>query len=113
MKKATQLLLAAMVASSVFATSSLANSSRGKMVYMKKLKNFCKKDGLKNGGVFALKHNRKGWVTIKESEKLQEEWTAICPHGAKKIKKLRKKDVKNLYDFVWKYASDGEVPSCG
>jgi len=113
MKKTTSLVLAAMVAGSVFATSSMADASRGKMVYMKKLKNVCKKDGLKNGSVFAIKHDRKGWATIKESEKLQEEWTTICPHGAKKIKKMRKKDVKNLYDFVWKYASDGEVPSCG
>ncbi|WP_457748512.1 cytochrome C [Sulfurimonas sp.] len=113
MKKTTSLLLAAMVAGSVFSTSSMADSRRGKMFYMKKLKHVCKKDAVKNGGVFALKHNRKTWASLKENAKLQEAWMKICPHGMKKIKKMRKKDVKNLYDFVWKYAADGEVPSCG
>jgi len=31
----------------------------------------------------------------------------------RKLKKMKEKDITNLYDFVWKYASDGEVPSCG
>lgn len=113
MTKTTSLLVAAMVAASVFATSSMADASRGKMVYMKKLKYVCKKDNIKNGGIFAIKHNRKGWTSLKNEGKLQEEWTKICPHGEKRIKKLRAKDVTNLYDFVWKYASDGEVPTCG
>jgi Spy/CpxP family protein refolding chaperone len=112
MKKTTSLLLAAMVAGSVFTTSAMADAKKGQRFYLKKLK-ICKKDGLKNGGVFAIKHDRKGWASIKESGKLQEEWTKMCPHGTKKIKKMKEKDVKNLYDFVWKYASDGEVPTCG
>jgi Spy/CpxP family protein refolding chaperone len=112
MKKTTSLLLAAMVAGSVFTTSSMADAKKGQRFYLKKLK-ICKKDGFKNGGVFAIKHDRKGWASIKESGKLQEEWTKMCPHGTKKIKKMKEKDVKNLYDFVWKYASDGEVPTCG
>jgi len=37
----------------------------------------------------------------------------LCPHGDKKLSKMKDKDINNLYDFVWKYASDGEVPSCG
>jgi hypothetical protein len=113
MKKTTSLLLAVMVAGFVFTTSAMADASRGKMVYMKKLKNVCKKDGLKNGGIFAIKHDRRAWSSLKKSGKLQDEWMKICPHGEKKIKKMREKDVKNLYDFVWKYASDGETPTCG
>jgi len=113
MKRTTSLLMAVMVAGSVFATSALADASRGKMVYMKKLKNVCKKDGLKNGAVFAIKHDRKGWESLKESGELRQEWTKICPDAEKKIQKLRDKDVKNLYDFVWKYAADGETPTCG
>lgn len=112
MKKTTSLLLAALVAGSVFTTSAVADASKGQRFYLKKLK-VCKKDGLKNGAVFAIKHDRRGWESIKKSGKLQAEWTKICPHGAKKIKKMKEKDVKNLYDFVWKYASDGETPSCG
>jgi Spy/CpxP family protein refolding chaperone len=113
MKRMTSLLLAAMVAGSVFTTSAMADASRGKMVYMKKLKNLCRKDAIKNGAIFAIKHDRRGWASLKDAGKLQEEWTKICPNANKKINKMRKKDVQNLYDFVWKYASDGEVPSCG
>ncbi|WP_297441277.1 cytochrome C [Sulfurimonas sp.] len=112
MKKLTSFLLATVIAGSVFTTSAMANPAYGQRFYLKKLK-ICKKDGLKNGAVFAIKHNRKGWESLKESGKLQQEWTNICPHGAKKIKKMRDKDIKNLYDFVWKYASDGETPTCG
>jgi len=112
MKKTTSLLLAAMVAGSVFATAATADANRGQKFYLKKLK-VCKKDGLKNGAVFAAKHDRNGWASLKEDGKLQNEWMTICPHGEKKIKKMKEKDIKNLYDFVWKYASDGEVPSCG
>jgi len=116
MKKTTSLLLAAMVAGSVFTTSAMAsdgdNAKKGQKFYLKKLK-VCKKDGLKNGAVFATKHDRKEWASFKESNKLQDEWKKICPHGEKKINKMKPKHVNSLYDFVWKYASDGEVPSCG
>jgi len=112
MKKTTSLLLAALVAGMAFTTSLSADAKRGQKFYLKKLK-VCKKDGIKNGGIFAIKHSRHEWSAIKEQGDLQKEWIAICPHGEKKIKKMKPKDVKNLYDFVWKYASDGEVPSCG
>ncbi|MDQ7067185.1 MAG: cytochrome C [Sulfurimonas sp.] len=112
MKKTTSLLLAAMVAGSVFTTSAMADAKKGQKYYLKKLK-VCKKDGLKNGAVFATKHSRQEWARIKESGKLTDEWKSICPHGVKKIDKMKEKDINNLYDFVWKYASDGEVPSCG
>ena len=112
MKKTTSLLLAAMVAGSVLTTSAMAEAKKGQKYYLKKLK-VCKKDGLKNGAVFATKHARKEWAALKESGKLVEEWKTICPSGTKKISKMKEKDIKNLYDFVWKFASDGEVPSCG
>ena len=112
MTKTTSLLLAAMVAGSVFTTSAMADAKKGQKFYLKKLK-VCKKDGLKNGAVFATKHDRATWASLKESGKLVDEWKAICPSGEKKIKKMKEKDITNLYDFVWKYASDGEVPSCG
>ncbi len=112
MKKTTLLLLAAMVAGSVFTTAAMADATHGQRFYLKKLK-VCKKDGLKNGAVFATKHSRQEWASLKNNGKIQDEWEKICPHGEKKIKKMKEKNIKNLYDFVWKYASDGEVPSCG
>lgn len=112
MKKTTSLLLAAMVAGSVFTTSAMADAKKGQKYYLKKLK-VCKKDGLKNGAVFATKRDRASWASLKDSGKLLDEWKTICPSGAKKFDKMKEKDVTNLYDFVWKYASDGDVPSCG
>ncbi len=112
MNKTTSLLLAAMVAGSVFTTSAMADAKHGQKFYLKHLK-VCKKDGLKNGAVFATKHSRQEWAAIKDGGTIQAEWTSICPHGTKKIKKMKEKNIKNLYDFCWKYASDGEVPSCG
>jgi len=93
-------------------TSLMANAKKGQKFYLKKLK-VCKKDGLKNGAVFATKHSRKEWENLKKENSLQKEWLNICSHGEKKINKMKEKDIKNLYDFVWKFASDGEVPSCG
>lgn len=112
MKKTTSLLLAAMVAGSVFTTSAMADAKKGQKFYLKKLK-VCKDDGLKNGAVFATKHSRKEWADLKEAGKLTDEWKVICPSGVKKIDKMDADDNGDLYDFVWKYASDGEVPSCG
>lgn len=112
MKKSTSLLLVAMLAGSVFTTSAMADAKKGQKYYLKKLK-VCKKDGHKNGAVFATKHDRKSWASFKESGTLMDEWKTLCPSGAKKFDKMREKDITNLYDFVWKYASDGEVPSCG
>jgi len=112
MTKTTSLLLAALVAGSVFSTSAVADAKKGQKYYLKKLK-ICKKDGLKDGAVFAVKHDRASWAKIKGEGNLLSEWITICPHGEKKFKKMKEKDVTNLYDFVWKYASDGETPSCG
>ncbi|MDF1874633.1 cytochrome C [Sulfurimonas sp. SAG-AH-194-I05] len=112
MKKTTSLLLAAIVASSMFSTSAMASAKKGQKFYLKKLK-VCKKDGLKNGALFAVKHNRAEWAKIKDDGALITEWTAICPHGEKKFSKMKEKHMNNLYDFVWKYASDGDAPSCG
>ncbi len=112
MTKITSLLLAALVAGSVISTSAMADAKKGQKYYLKKLK-ACKKDGHKNGATFATKHDRAAWAAHKDAGTLKAEWNAICPHGEKKFKKMKDKDVTNLYDFVYKYASDGDVPSCG
>ena len=112
MTKTTSLLLAAAVASSMFSTSLMADAKKGQKFYLKKLK-ACKKDGLKTGHSFALKNDRATWAQLKADGKLSEEWIKLCPHGEKKIKKMKAKHIENLYDFCHKYASDGDVPSCG
>ena len=112
MKKTTSLLLAAMVAGSLFATNAMADAKQGQKYYLKKLKD-CKKDGIKDGGNFAAKHDRDSWAEKKESNELINAWKEICPSGASKIEKMKPEEVTDLYDFCWQYASDGDVPSCG
>ena len=112
MNKLLKTVLASMLILAVGTTVASADAKKGQKFYLKKLK-VCKKDGLKNGAVFATKHDRKTWVSLKDAGTLKDEFKTICPHGVKKINKMKEKDVNNLYDFVWKYASDGEVPSCG
>ncbi len=110
--KTTRILLALILGLSLFTTTANANARQGQKFYMKKLSGKCRKDGIDNGGIFAKLHTRHQWDKLKEKGKLQEEWSSICPHGAKKIAKMKRKDVKNLFDFVWKFAKDGEEPSC-
>ena len=113
MKTITSLLLTLLWIGTVFTSNVMADASKGQRFYLKKLKSSCKKSGVKSGDIFALQHNRYTWKSFKNTNKLQDEWIKICPKAKKKISKMRKKDIKNLYDFVWKYASDGERPSCG
>ena len=112
MKKMTSIVLAAAVAMSAFTTVASADAKKGQKYYLKKLK-VCKKDGLKNGALFASKHSRAEWASIKTDGKLMESWKGLCPSGVKKFDKMKPKHINDLYDFVWKYASDGDVPSCG
>ena len=113
MKKLTTIVIGVFLTLSFLSTSALADAKHGQKFYLKKLSGKCRKDGIKNGGIFAKKHTRNQWEKLKAKGKLQKEWTSICPHGTKKIKKMKKKDIKNLFDFVWKYAKDGEEPTCG
>ena len=113
MKRFLSIVMATLLGMLLLTTSAMADAHHGQKFYLKKLSGKCRKDGIKNGGIFAKKHTRSQWDRLKEKGLLQKEWTKICPHGAKKIKKMKKKDVKNLFDFVWKYAKDGEEPSCG
>ena len=112
MNNLLKIVLTSMMVLAISTTVASAEAKKGQKYYLKKLK-VCKKDGLKNGAVFATKHVRKEWSKIKENGGLLDEFKTICPSGTKKINKMKEKDVKNLYDFVWKYAADGEVPSCG
>ena len=81
-----------------------ADITKGKKIYMKRLKTACGYTGDK----FARKHTQDEWEKIYESGKLKEEALRLCP-GAR----LKDKYIKHLFDFVYEYASDsGKTPSC-
>lgn len=112
MKTLFKTLLATLAIVALTSSVASADAKKGQKYYLKKLK-VCKKDGLKNGAVFATKHTRREWSALQESGKLMGEWQNICPSGTQKFTKMKDKDINNLYDFVYKYAADGDVPSCG
>lgn len=104
MKKLLVLIFAAIVGLGLVSTSAFASSSKGQKIIVKKLKRPC---GF-NGGVLAKKHTQDEWTSIYKAGKLNDELMKICP----KAKPLRKKYVKNVYDFLNNFASDsGNVPS--
>ncbi len=112
MGKSTSSLFVTFVASLILTTTVMADAAKGQKYYLKNLKE-CQKDGLKNGANFAAKNDRDTWTDLKTNNKLVEQWKEICPSGAKKIEKMKAKEMEDLFDFCWQYASDGDVPSCG
>ncbi|NOX15867.1 MAG: cytochrome C [Epsilonproteobacteria bacterium] len=104
MKKLLVLILAVVVGLGLISTSAFASSSKGQRVIVKRLKRPC---GF-NGGVLAKKHTQEEWTSIFKAGKLNDELKKICP----KAKPLKKRYVKDVYDFLNNYASDsGNVPS--
>ncbi len=107
MRKLATLLFAALLGMSFVSTAAFADASHGKRVYQKKLKSVC---GF-NGAKFAAKHTQDEWEDIYDDGKFEDEIQKLCPKYKKGY--LKKKELLNLYDFAYKYASDsGEVPSC-
>jgi hypothetical protein len=104
MKKLLTILSIAMALSMLVVSPASANASKGQKLIIKKLKKPCGFDG----GVLAKKHTQSEWKAIFDSGKLDAELHSICP----KAKKLKKKYIKHVYDFLYNYASDsGNVPS--
>jgi len=85
------------------------DANYGKRFFKKKLSSVCPVDG----ATFAQKHTQDEWDELKEEGKLIQEWEKICPEAKNIFTAMKRKDKKNLFDFVWAYASDsGEVPTC-
>ena len=104
MTKMTKLAVAALLGMAVLSTTASADATKGKKIYMKKLKAACGFSGAK----FATKHTQDEWEKIKGAGKFQEEVAKVC-NGAK----LKDKYVNDVYDFAYEFASDsGNVPSC-
>jgi hypothetical protein len=110
MKKNISLLLAIFVANSAFATVATADAEKGHKYYNKNLKE-CEKDGIKDGSVFTGRNDRDTWSEMKENNKIVDQWKELCPSATKKFDKMKKKDIENLADFCWQYASDGDFPT--
>jgi len=100
MTKMTKVAFAALFGTALLTTSATADINKGKKIYMKKLKAPCGFSGAK----FAVKHTQDEWEKIKGAGKFRDEIIKICPKA---------KNINDLYDFSYEYASDsGNVPSC-
>ena len=109
MTRMTRLALAALCGSALLTTAAMADINKGKRTYMKKLKAPCGFTGAK----FAIKHTQDEWEQIKGAGKFRDEIIKICPKAVKKASKLKTKEINDLYDFSYEYASDsGNIPSC-
>ncbi len=109
MKKVLGAVFIALLGLSFISTSAFADSARGQKLYVRKLKRVCMKSGIANGGVLAKKHTQAQWQSIDKAGKLNAEIEKFCP----KAKPLRKRYLKDVYDFLYNFASDsGNVPSC-
>ncbi len=109
MKKLLGAIFIALLGLSFVSTSAFADAAKGQKLYVRKLKKACKKNGIENGGVLAKKHTQAEWQSIEKAGNLQKEINKFCPAA----KPLKKRYLKNIYDFLYNFASDsGNVPSC-
>ncbi len=107
MKKLLGAIFIAILGLSFVSTSAFADSAKGQKLYLKKLKRAC---GF-NGAVMSKKHTQAEWKAIYDAGKLKQEIKKFCPKV--KDKALKKRYIKNYFDFFYNFASDsGNVPSC-
>ena len=87
-------------------TSADASISRGKKLYLEKLKEPCGFTGDKMG----LIYTRKEWRYFFKSRMLNLEIKRICPDSELLIEK---KEIANMYDFLKTFAKDSNnIPDC-
>ena len=104
MKKITKLIISTLLGITLSSTTLSADVTKGKEVYVKKLKAKC---GI-SGSAFAGKHTQDRWEEIYDAGKLSDEIKKIC-----KGHTIDEKLLPHIYDFAHEFASDsGNVPSC-
>jgi len=106
MKKLLTILALALFVSASMPTAVMANAKKGQKVFKKKFRKKCGFSGVR----FARNHTQAEWEEIWDEGNFQKEAKKICPRL--NVKKIRKSWWKHVYDFSYKYASDGVVPKC-
>ncbi len=89
-----------------FTTTATAGASKGQKIFKKKFRKYCRFSGVK----FARHHSQDEWEEIWEEGKFKVETKKICPKL--KLKKIKDAWWEDVYEFSYKYASDGVVPKC-
>jgi hypothetical protein len=87
-------------------TMATANAKQGQKIFKKKFRKYCRFSGVK----FARNHTQDEWEEIYDDGKFKAEAKKICPRL--KVNRIKKSWWKKVYEFSYKYASDGVVPKC-
>jgi len=106
MKKILTILALAFLVTAAMPTVASANAKKGQKIFKKKFRKKCGFSGVR----FARNHTQAEWEDIYEKGKFKSEAKKICPRL--KVEKIKKKWWKDVYQFSYKYASDGMVPKC-
>jgi len=87
-------------------TTATAGVEKGQKIFKKKFRKYCRFSGVK----FARNHTQAEWEEIYDNDEFQEEAKKICPRL--KVDKIKDSWWEHVYEFSYKYASDGVVPKC-
>jgi len=106
MRRMLTILALAFLVTAAMPTVASASAKKGQKIFKKKFRKKCGFSGVR----FARNHTQAEWENIYEKGKFQKEAKKICPRL--KVEKIKKKWWKSVYEFTYKYASDGVVPKC-
>ena len=87
-------------------TMATANVKKGQKIFKKKFRKYCRFSGVK----FSRNHTQDEWEEIYDDGNFKKETKKICPRL--NVKKIKKSWWKDVYEFSYKYASDGVIPKC-
>ena len=106
MKKIITVLALAAFSMMITPTMATAGVEKGQKIFKKKFRKYCRFSGVK----FARYHTQDEWEEIYDDGKFKKEAKRICPRL--KVKKIKKSWWEDVYEFSYKYASDGVIPKC-
>ena len=87
-------------------TTASAGVEKGQKIFKKKFRKYCRFSGVK----FARNHTQDEWEEIWDDDRFPEEAKKICPRL--KVNKIKDSWWEHVYEFSYKYASDGVIPKC-
>ena len=87
-------------------TSATAGVEKGQKIFKKKFRKYCKFSGVK----FARNHTQNEWEEIWDNDEFPDEAKRLCPKL--NLNKIKESWWEDVYEFSYKYASDGVVPKC-
>ena len=105
-KMMTVLAFAAFTMVTMPTAATAAGVEKGQKIYKKNFRKYCRFSGVK----FSRKHTQDEWEELWDADKFSNEAKRLCPKL--KLKKIKDSWWEDVYEFSYKYASDGVIPKC-